>query len=87
MAPSQPWKHYYGFDETVDGGLVVHDDMYARVRRKCGACTQSHVTMKTRSGCLTVRYCSKQCQKEDWVIHQQVCPDVKLLMELMNPSI
>ncbi|KAK6981521.1 SET domain-containing protein [Favolaschia claudopus] len=45
----------------------------------CAGC-QSHKEeseLKACSGCSTVRYCSKECQTEDWKVHKPVCKKLK----------
>ncbi|KAJ7762902.1 ectomycorrhiza-upregulated zf-MYND domain-containing protein [Mycena metata] len=34
-------------------------------------------TLKSCSGCSTVRYCSKECQSEHWKIHKLMCRQLK----------
>ena len=40
----------------------------AKMCARCGA-----TASKSCSGCRRVRYCGRQCQKEDWQVHRQGC--------------
>ena len=39
----------------------------------CAACGATEGKLDMCSGCQNVRYCSKKCQKADWVVHKPVC--------------
>lgn len=47
----------------------------AKRERPVGECLYCHSeeTLKKCSGCLTVSYCSKQCQRDDWRHHKPSC--------------
>lgn len=77
----------YGFNDGNGEEPIIYNDMYARVRRNCARCARRYPRMQSCSGCLTVRYCCKKCQRDDWPVHKGVCQDVKRLMEVMNSAI
>ncbi|KAJ4374740.1 hypothetical protein N0V83_001816 [Neocucurbitaria cava] len=43
------------------------------VQPLCAMC--NHHSTKMCSGCKSIRYCSKACQRTDWAIHKLVCKD------------
>lgn len=49
----------------------------------CGAKPKQYEKFKKCSGCLKVRYCSEECQKNDWCAHKKICNN----RELLNCSI
>jgi hypothetical protein len=40
---------------------------------QCEVCEDSHENLKKCGRCNVVRYCSTECQEEDWPEHKQVC--------------
>ena len=40
---------------------------------QCEVCEDSHENLKKCGRCNVVRYCSSECQEEDWPEHKQVC--------------
>jgi hypothetical protein len=40
---------------------------------ECEVCEDSHENLKKCGRCNVVRYCSSECQSEDWPEHKQVC--------------
>jgi len=40
---------------------------------QCEVCEDSHENLKKCGRCNVVRYCSAECQSEDWAEHKQVC--------------
>jgi hypothetical protein len=40
---------------------------------ECAVCEDSHEKLKKCGGCGLVRYCSTECQEEDWADHKLVC--------------
>lgn len=45
----------------------------------CGAKPRQSQKFLKCSGCFEVRYCSKECQKDDWCAHQKICKTRKPL--------
>lgn len=39
----------------------------------CNTCGVSNSAIKQCIGCKTAQYCSRECQKKDWVDHKHVC--------------
>ena len=39
----------------------------------CGADAIHRKKFKKCSGCYQVRYCSKECQRNDWSAHKNIC--------------
>lgn len=39
----------------------------------CHVCHKSSPTMKWCGKCRSVKYCSQECQKEDWTNHKSIC--------------
>ena len=39
----------------------------------CASCEAEALTLKKCSGCLTVSYCSLECQKSHWKTHKSIC--------------
>ena len=42
--------------------------------RVCSHCFTDVAAVWSKCSCRTVRYCSKQCQKDDWNLHRKNCP-------------
>jgi len=42
-------------------------------------CCDKVLILKTCSGCNAIKYCSRECQKEHWSVHKQVCNSVNKL--------
>lgn len=61
--------------------LVLHEDHRKRLCKKrvdhrlykCSLCSIEMTIMKVCGKCKKVRYCSEECQKEDWTAHKSVC--------------
>lgn len=47
----------------------------------CAYCNKISTTFKRCSSCKKVRYCSKDCQKNDWPSHKNECPPPKPKMD------
>jgi len=45
----------------------------------CGAKPKYNQKFKKCSACLEVRYCSEECQRNDWCAHKKVCKKRELL--------
>lgn len=45
----------------------------------CGAKPRQSQKFLKCSGCFEVRYCSKECQKDDWCAHKKICKTRKPL--------
>ena len=50
----------------------------------CKNCSSKHLNMSKCSKCEKVRYCSIECQKEDWPTHQKDCKKNKKI-KIQNP--
>ena len=50
---------------------------------KCALCHQTSPILKACSNCLSVKYCSKECQRKHWSEHKMVC---KQQSEVLNES-
>ncbi|KAJ7021972.1 hypothetical protein C8F04DRAFT_1139429 [Mycena alexandri] len=57
--------------KDIRSGVRAHLDDCFRCEKKASAETQ----LRKCSGCLIVRYCSKQCQLADWPTHKAACSD------------
>eukprot|EP00961_Rhodomonas_salina_P289727 3914677-Rhodomonas_salina.1 len=58
---------------------------------KCGVRADGSVTVSFCSGCRSVAYCSKECQKADWKAHKAACRQIRQAKEQIalnkgNPS-
>ncbi len=42
---------------------------------RCDYCMKVNESMKTCGKCRNIRYCSNECQKEDWAKHKMSCGD------------
>lgn len=64
-------------------GNVTYGDVDKEIKtssESCSVCMKKTETMKRCSRCKNVRYCSVECQKEDWIKqHKEVCASIKLL--------
>lgn len=45
----------------------------------CGAKPKHSQKFQKCSGCFEVRYCSQECQKNDWCAHKKICKNRKPL--------
>ena len=52
----------------------------------CGNCLKDGGQFPRCSGCKYVRYCSKNCQVEDWPSHKQLCRAIQTLPSLRDSS-
>ena len=52
----------------------------------CGNCLKDGGQFARCSGCKYVRYCSKNCQVEDWPSHKQLCRAIQTLPSLRDSS-
>ena len=55
-------------EKAVEGYLMKFEDEL-QICHCCGPCSK----VKTCNRCKTVRYCSPECQKEDWKSHKKTC--------------
>jgi len=54
----------------------------------CSSCGKEEVGMRCCGRCKSLYYCSKECQKEDWISHKRLCQKLDGLSEgLKNQSI
>ena len=65
-------------DSQNDSVLELSSDL-----NKFVLCHQTSPTLKGCSNCLSVKYCSKECQKKHWSEHKMVC---KQQSEVLNES-
>ena len=52
----------------------------------CGNCLKEGEQFPRCTGCKYVRYCSKNCQAEDWPSHKQLCQAIQTLPSLRDSS-
>lgn len=45
----------------------------------CGANPGKFENFRKCTGCFEVRYCSKECQKNDWCAHKKICKNIEKL--------
>ena len=50
----------------------------------CGNCSKERGQFPRCTGCKYVRYCSKNCQVEDWPWHKQLCQAIQTLPSLRD---
>jgi hypothetical protein len=58
----------------------------ASKNKVCTSCEKIGV-MKTCSRCKNIQYCSKECQKNDWVNHRKICKKVKVTKMSKEPKV
>ncbi|KAJ7661714.1 hypothetical protein B0H17DRAFT_1144592 [Mycena rosella] len=66
------------FQEIVKGHTEPTRTIWDQWRPACDACGRSESSLKKRqlltcAGCLLTKYCSKECQKQDWSGHKNRC--------------
>ena len=52
----------------------------------CCSCSKDGGQFPRCSRCKYVRYCSKNCQVEDWPLHKQLCRAIQTLPSLRDSS-
>ena len=52
----------------------------------CGNCLKEGGQFPRCTGCKYVRYCSKNCQVEDWPSHRLLCRAIQALLSLRDSS-
>ncbi len=67
------WKT--GYKAAMKKIRAYADDhrRYAPDAPRCATCNDSHEGLKKCGRCQLVRYCSEDCQSEDWEEHKRVC--------------
>jgi hypothetical protein len=53
---------------------------------RCGAQRSAELKLKRCMGCMTVLYCSKQCQAEDWEGHKDLCHRLSEAASAASPA-
>jgi hypothetical protein len=62
--------------------LLPCNELLENLFCRCQQCTESifcnlcGIKAKLACPCSTVRYCSKECQREDWKLHKTLCKDI-----------
>ena len=64
---------------------ALHDEKYATILgniamfKECNynGCNKKDVILKRCKKCVSVYYCSRLCQKKDWLNHRRVCKSLK----------
>ena len=51
---------------------------------ECNHCSSKQINMRKCANCMKARYCSTECQKEDWPTHQKDCKK-KIKIKIENP--
>ena len=72
-----PKIHHAPSDTHIDKEL----ESSSQDMNKCARCYQTSPTLKACSNCLSVKYCSKECQRKHWSEHKMVC---KQQSEVLN---
>ncbi|XP_076454663.1 histone-lysine N-methyltransferase SMYD3-like [Babylonia areolata] len=61
------------------GDVIMKSEPYAHVLahkyrlERCSYCMQRQATIKKCSGCSVLRYCGRDCQRQDWSVHKVEC--------------
>jgi hypothetical protein len=45
--------------------------------KMCHVCKKEDIKMKKCAGCMSIRYCSEECQKKDWKSHSMGCKEMQ----------
>ena len=63
--------------EELEAEIRLEEILFKKYKicEKCGKNKFSHPEIKFKkcSGCISVNYCSKECQKEHWKRHKEDC--------------
>ncbi|XP_067662654.1 histone-lysine N-methyltransferase SMYD3-like isoform X2 [Haliotis asinina] len=65
------------------GDVIVQVDPYAHVLgqkhrgTRCDSCFTCGKVLKKCTACMFLHYCSRTCQKNDWLLHKDECPCLK----------
>ena len=65
---------------NVEGvGRLTHNVLTGQsVGRACAECGAVDTRMKKCGGCMTVSYCSRECQRRAWPNHKTICSEMNL---------
>ena len=78
------WKagYKYGYKTAMKEISKYTDEVKddAPSAPRCATCNMSHESLKKCGGCKMVRYCSNQCQTDDWREHKKVCRRENLIV-------
>ena len=80
---SIPMSKIYASNKT--NVQALHDEKYATILgniamfKECNynGCNKKDVILKRCKKCVSVYYCSRSCQKKDWLNHRNVCKSLK----------
>ena len=61
-------------------------DSFIDLPSACGNCFKERGQFPRFTRCKYVRYCSKNCQAEDWPSHKQMCRAIQTLPSLRDSS-
>ena len=54
-------------------------------QNRCGQCGKIDENLKTCSACRTARYCSRECQAQNWKgVHKNECKEIKRLKQIIQ---
>lgn len=73
---------YVYFEQTLD---KFRKRMHLKInkrRRSCASCLKTKPKTYLCGNCMTIHYCSVQCQKRDWKNHKLFCKNLVLVRQL-----
>jgi hypothetical protein len=73
---------FYIFKCALDQLIKVASMIQSRAG--CLSCGKDNIKLLQCGKCKLAAYCGKECQKTDWKVHKNICPDMPMLKKLME---